>query len=544
VAILATLHVLDTVNSMLDEIGPAIWEFRQEQSLGMFKRTVEKSIKDDPQPERRDMGKFNPGSRVAIISAPGAVPRSFQVALRADPDQKGLLMLPPGVKPPLLNDHKRYDIDFRETSDMTFAYGSQLQFKGISEYDFMYNAVAKAQCTDAWVASGMAQDLFSFTCVWEADPNGSNGHCTDVSKVAQRAARSPSIAPGSCCGYRLQHAKWLCEQLAVGYAEEKLQPECGGCMWLVSWAQNVERCAADGQELRFAFLELPGYKAQPQFECTAEGCEGMYFVGIAQKIELEWAQDKMGLVVKPMTRQDVIAVEIARLAQRSFAETAAAMDEGDANTAYVVSLAAGAVHTVCSTVYYTATDTAYGLEEDTHQAHPSPYLSLHASYLSSHLAAVNWQPSGLAGLEEVEEGLEEDGRKVVLQMAASRAEQRDRLENRLSAKVEEERRRLEREEAARLQRAREEAEKRDGTYSITIHHTLSSTHHACYSLTLYSQHHTPYFKVQERVTSCAAYHRHLVRWRPWGTVGQGRETTNCTAHTASPLCRSCLIWWW
>ena len=55
----------------------------------------------------------------------------------------------------------------------------------------------------------------------------------------------------------------------------------------------------------FSYLELPLREDQPVFTCKAPGHFGMYFVGAAQKVELEWAQDDMAMVVEPITVHDV-----------------------------------------------------------------------------------------------------------------------------------------------------------------------------------------------------------------------------------------------
>jgi hypothetical protein len=91
----------------------------------------------------------------------------------------------------------------------------------------------------------------------------------------------------------------VCADLAVAYQAFKADPPCCNCKWFQYWAANVQRCHADGQELRFACLdELNGEgsklvegETQPQFWCESD--EKWYNVGRAQKVELEWVQNTM-----------------------------------------------------------------------------------------------------------------------------------------------------------------------------------------------------------------------------------------------------------
>jgi hypothetical protein len=39
----------------------------------------------------------------------------------------------------------------------------------------------------------------------------------------------------------------------------------------------------------------------------------MYYVGRAQKVELEWAQNKMGLAVKPIKRMEMVTEKVAQV---------------------------------------------------------------------------------------------------------------------------------------------------------------------------------------------------------------------------------------
>ena len=103
----------------------------------------------------------------------------------------------------------------------------------------------------------------------------------------------------------------MCAQFAEAFDQYPPPPHCGH--WTEAWCASTLACAQDRQELCFAYLDLPTYEDQPRFECTAEGYEGMYYVGRAQKVELEWAQNKMGLAVKPIKRMEMVTEKVAQV---------------------------------------------------------------------------------------------------------------------------------------------------------------------------------------------------------------------------------------
>jgi hypothetical protein len=81
-------------------------------------------------------------------------------------------------------------------------------------------------------------------------------------------------------------------------------PTCAHCAWFDPWQSTARRCSDDLQSLRFAFLDYPLSPQQPTFYCKADGKN--YFVGHAQRVELTWAQDVIGLVVEPITVADTV----------------------------------------------------------------------------------------------------------------------------------------------------------------------------------------------------------------------------------------------
>jgi hypothetical protein len=164
--------------------------------------------------------------------------------------------------------------------------GSKAEEATLNEYDWWWNAIENRR--------NVRKLDYAFTCVWLDDQKG---HCTDA---------------GSCKSGVVPHdADWLCRHLAAAYNCAAPAPACGNCSWMDPWSTAVMHCESDDQDLRFAFLEQPVSPTQPEFECTAKGFEGKYYVGSGQKIELEWAQNRRGLVVKPITKMNMIALDVA-----------------------------------------------------------------------------------------------------------------------------------------------------------------------------------------------------------------------------------------
>jgi hypothetical protein len=99
------------------------------------------------------------------------------------------------------------------------------------------------------------------------------------------------------------------EELEVAVLGEYLEliphPPCGHCAWFTPWKEMVLNCHADGQTLKFSYLEFPMQEDQPTFYCAATG--ERYWVGYAQSVELEWAQNRMGLAVEPIVPSDIVA---------------------------------------------------------------------------------------------------------------------------------------------------------------------------------------------------------------------------------------------
>jgi hypothetical protein len=174
----------------------------------------------------------------------------------------------------------------------------------MSEYDWWWGAVENRR--------NIRKLDYAFTCVWLSDQTG---HCTSA---------------GSCkTGVVPYDAEWLCRHLAAGYNCAAPAPACGNCSWTDPWCTAVMHCESDDQDLRFAFLESPASATQPEFECTAKGFEGKYYVGMGQKIELEWAQNRRGLVVKPITKMNIIALDVAEATMDAAKRLRAAMTSGE-----------------------------------------------------------------------------------------------------------------------------------------------------------------------------------------------------------------------
>ena len=93
---------------------------------------------------------------------------------------------------------------------------------------------------------------------------------------------------------------WIHEQLALGYGFMNRVPICDNCGWFDFWGINVARCYEDHQILRFAALVHALCDGQPQFLCTAPGCERGSLCGHCAEGGAEWAQNLMGMLVEPI----------------------------------------------------------------------------------------------------------------------------------------------------------------------------------------------------------------------------------------------------
>jgi hypothetical protein len=422
-ALQAAIDARAAVTVMLEAVLPIVWQHWQQDVLSAYEAAVT-SARAVAAP-RGEMGRFQEGAALALISAAGALPRSTRVQLKSDPVMQGEIVathvggvaLPQTglMEPPLLNAGTRYSVEFDShlvppppslgdvatvgdqssalevdslevlevgqevlvyRNDGRWTYGKvikragdpdsedeysdyseeedekedgggedggggvkkdeavrvvvltdergsrkvipqewstelkqlpirqtprfdggELQVVGVSEYDWWCKAVVgqKALARQA-VGPSLVETNYNFTCVWT---EGLLGHCT-------RAHDCPS---DKCP----KEAPWFCRQLGASYETPPPLPPCGNCAWVEPWTRNVMACAMDGQELRFGYLLHPlDVEEQPEFKCTASGYEGYYYVGKGQKVELEWAQNKMGLVVKPIESKNMIAGSAAR----------------------------------------------------------------------------------------------------------------------------------------------------------------------------------------------------------------------------------------
>ena len=83
------------------------------------------------------------------------------------------------------------------------------------------------------------------------------------------------------------------------------------------------KCHNDGQSLKFAYLDHPTCRDQPRYPWNfaipvldllvchlrflCKYTDKHYYVGFAQKVELDWIQDVLGLVVKPISLADTLS---------------------------------------------------------------------------------------------------------------------------------------------------------------------------------------------------------------------------------------------
>merc|ERR1712232_465185 len=114
----------------------------------------------------------------------------------------------------------------------------------------------------------------------------------------QRKGYTDNIGPR---GVRIERfRKKVCSKLAKLYDGKDPCAPCCNCAWFAYWADGVLRSADDAQVFYFAYHEIPLYPGQEQFFCKSDGQS--YYVGKAQKVELEWMQDDMMFRVKPINQ--------------------------------------------------------------------------------------------------------------------------------------------------------------------------------------------------------------------------------------------------
>lgn len=271
---------------------------------------------------RVDLGKFSDKAHSAIISAPGAKPRNEKVVVKAGHKfarKAGVLVNTSGGVP-MLEKSVEYEVQLegtREEKDRHMIDGLFLEFGGHSEYEYWSRVALTADTLLSRKSHGSLKPNFhehtleySFACVWVPDVKG---HCGTLPAIE-------TLPPGMLGQYKATVGS-VCKKLAEGYASEG--KGCCNCKWVDAWGYNVMRCHLANQKLLFAYLKEKLYNDQPQFQCKAKGHEGLYYVGIAQKVELEWAQDQMGFTVRPIT-EDEVARKIDQLTNGSLSAAASA----------------------------------------------------------------------------------------------------------------------------------------------------------------------------------------------------------------------------
>ena len=283
-----------------------------------FDAVVQQQLVAKAGAQRVDMGKHVAGAQCAVISAPGAVPRSLRVMLTKVPfkNQKGKLVLLGGTDiVPMLERGNTYKVCLDLDQRVVDVQGGDIHFHGVSAYEYWNTVVDTANRVIASSKGGgktiEARQIahmteYSFACVWVPGVEGCCGKMQAPEGVSAQAWQQ--IATKYEAKYS-DAAKLVHEKLIAGYSRARPTPDptpCDNCHWFDFWAANVVRCHEAGQKLRFSYLDEPLYAQQPQFRCTAVGHEGLYYVGIAQKIELEWAQDQMCLVVTPIKIDEVM----------------------------------------------------------------------------------------------------------------------------------------------------------------------------------------------------------------------------------------------
>eukprot|EP00935_MAST-01C_sp_MAST-1C-sp1_P000372 g372.t1 len=308
-----------------------------------------------------DIGKFKPGAVLALVSVPGAVaPNQYVVVKGCErlPEYEGAQgkfakrdtthrrssaghRARPGAfkgtdENPLHDSHARRASAEVPAGEVTAElrtvrlHGRELRFAGVPLYEYWRDLV------DHVADFGFN---YSFACVWPVV--GARRHSVEWERPLNVAAGAGAVAAAADAdedadaagiwaeddredGFDVhcRHAG-ICQKLGEWYNRPAPAPRCDYCQWFDTWAENVEKCAEDGQELFFAYLETPLSSDQPKFRCTAVGHEGEYYVGGAQKVELEYLQDERGLEVKPIRKQDILAPVMAIGVQRLIDEAKA-----------------------------------------------------------------------------------------------------------------------------------------------------------------------------------------------------------------------------
>jgi hypothetical protein len=172
-------------------------------------------------------------------------------------------------------------------------FGSELRYAGVSMYDYWRDLMDHVR--------SFGFD-YSFACLWD-----------EQGKAEENEQKEEEEAEAAEKEEKQHHCSnpTVCKKLGEHYKKQAPALACDGCGWFDAWAANVEKCIADGQNLFFAYLEEPLSNVQPQFQCTAPGYEGLYYVGGAQKVELEWLQNERGQLVSPLRVQDIVAPVMA-----------------------------------------------------------------------------------------------------------------------------------------------------------------------------------------------------------------------------------------
>ena len=83
---------------------------------------------------RADMGYFSSNAVLAVISAPGAVPRSHTVKIKESGAQGQLILRNGTAGPPMLKEGVAFSVEIE--SGVLTVDGSKLEYAGISEYEY------------------------------------------------------------------------------------------------------------------------------------------------------------------------------------------------------------------------------------------------------------------------------------------------------------------------------------------------------------------------------------------------------------------------
>jgi hypothetical protein len=247
-----------------------------------------------------------------------------------------------------------YMVKFDGLSSLDSVDGRDLLFAGPSESEWWREAIGEDGGNGRYGSNRSGLRCY-FSCVRgnhsntvQADAAGDGAH-VDREVQCVSSQRGCGTNPDNCANCRcVADAGWVCKRLQEVYAhvarlngnddgaaaaaaaaalrsgssaaQSSSSPTCGtgcehgGCAWFDPWATNVLNASAAGHDLRFSYIDIALHKGQPEFICTAKGYEGKYYVGPEQLVELEWAQNRIGLVMRPLHPMDLTAAEMARKA--------------------------------------------------------------------------------------------------------------------------------------------------------------------------------------------------------------------------------------